>query len=162
MPAQPAWFHRLAEIMEELRELQVSHLDRHAIERLFQVGQRRARQLMAGLPGFQAGNACAIERQALLARLEAIASGDRCQTEISRRARVADELHRTRRLLAARRVTLPPSPAPPLPNLAATIDLRPGELRITFRSAQELALRLFELSQSMTADWDAFAASVEP
>jgi hypothetical protein len=163
MPAQPAWFHRLADIREELCALEVSHLDRLAVEKLFSVRERRARQLMAGLPDIQVGNAFAVERQALLTRLDAIASGDRFQREASRRARIVNELDRTRRHLAARRVVLAASPASRrLLHLAETIELGPGALRISFRTAEELAGRLFELSQAMAGDWEGFTAAVTP
>ena len=161
MPAQPAWFHRLPEILEELRELEVSHLDRLAVQKLFGVKERRARQLMAGLPGLQAGNAFAAERQSLLARFESTAKGDRFQWEISRRARLADDLERTRRQLAGRRVRITAATAPlRLPDLPAGIDLSPGELRITFQDAEDLAARLFTLSQAMANDWLSFARAV--
>ena len=57
MPSKPAWFHRLPEILEVLRSMDATHLDRQAVETLFGVAPRRARQLMAGLPGIRAGNA---------------------------------------------------------------------------------------------------------
>ena len=44
MPAQPAWFHRLDEILSALRPIESTHLDRQAVEKLFRVRQRRARQ----------------------------------------------------------------------------------------------------------------------
>ena len=75
MPAQPAWFHRLDEILETLCGMESSHLDRLAVEKLFGVRQRRARQIMSGLPGLRAGNASAVVRTALIARLEETASG---------------------------------------------------------------------------------------
>ena len=68
MPAQPAWFHRLDEILGALRSMTSTHLDRAAVEKLFGVGQRRARQLMAGLEGLRVGNAAAVSREALIAR----------------------------------------------------------------------------------------------
>ena len=43
MPAQPAWFHRLDEILSALRSMTSTHLDRAAVEKLFRVRQRRAR-----------------------------------------------------------------------------------------------------------------------
>ena len=43
MPAQPAWFHRLDEILETLRAMECSHLDRLAVQKLFGVRERRAR-----------------------------------------------------------------------------------------------------------------------
>src|SRR3954453_18064045 len=104
MPAQPAWFHRLNLILNELREWDTSHLDRLAIQKLFGVAERRARQLMAGLPGLRVGNAFAVDRQALIARLENTATGERFQWEVSRRERLAEDLERTRRQLAARSV----------------------------------------------------------
>ena len=57
MPPNPTWFHRLPEILDTLRGMDSSHLDRQAVEQLFGVGERRARQLMAGLLGIRAGNA---------------------------------------------------------------------------------------------------------
>ena len=43
MPAQPACFHRLDEILGTLRSMTSTHLDRAAVEKLFRVRQRRAR-----------------------------------------------------------------------------------------------------------------------
>ena len=40
MPSQPAWFHRLEEILTLLRSMTSTHLDRAAVEKLFRV--RRA------------------------------------------------------------------------------------------------------------------------
>jgi hypothetical protein len=74
MPAQPAWFHRLDQILRDLRALPAPYLDRHAVEKIFQVRERRARQLMAGLPSLQIGNALAVERSALIEHLETIKS----------------------------------------------------------------------------------------
>ena len=37
MPAQPAWFHRLDEILADLRSMTSTHLDRAAVEKLFRV-----------------------------------------------------------------------------------------------------------------------------
>ena len=74
MPAQPAWFHRLDEIITALRFIESTRLDRAAVEKLFRVRQRRARQIMAGLEGLRVGNAAAVSREALIARLERTAS----------------------------------------------------------------------------------------
>ena len=74
MPAQPAWFHRLDEILGALRSMTSTHLDRRAVEKLFRVRRRRARQIMAGLEGLRVGNAAAVSREALIERLEQTAS----------------------------------------------------------------------------------------
>ena len=162
MPAQPAWFHRLEEILEELRALEISHLDRLAVQRMFGVKERRARQIMAGLAGLRVGNAFAVERQALIARFENTAGGARFRWEIARRGRLTEELDRTRQQLAARRVRIKVEARERTEkNLAAGIELRPGELRIQFRGAEDLAAKLFELSQAMASDWTAFARKAE-
>ena len=64
VPAQPAWFHRLDEILADLRSMTSTHLDRAAVEKLFRVRQRRARQIMAGLEGLRVGNAAPVRRTA--------------------------------------------------------------------------------------------------
>jgi hypothetical protein len=163
MPAQPTWFHRLDSILSELRGLESAYLDRQAVERIFGVRERRARQLMAGLPSLQIGNAIAISRSALIERLEDTCAGDRFQWEIKRRARVVEALEALRKHAAARRVQFP---APPdsrdrrFASLPADIDLRPGELRIRFAGPEDLAAKLFDLSQAMANDWPAMEAAL--
>ena len=162
MPAQPAWFHRLTDILDELRTFEASHLDRLAVQELFRVRERRARQIMAGLPGLQVGNAFAVERQALIARLESTAAGEKFQWETARRARLTEELERTRKQLAARRVRIPAvALEPALHQLPGGVDLQPRELRIQFRGAEDLASKLFALSQAMANDWVAFSRLVD-
>lgn len=164
MPSQPAWFQRLPEILDELRAFEAAYLDRLAVEKLFDVAERRARQLMAGLPGIQIGNALAVERLALLGRLEQIAAGDAYQREASRRVRLTERLGDIRQQAAARRVRIPAAAdvrERRLGDLPADISLGPGELRIQFLSAEDLASKLFELSQAMANDWPAFSRAVE-
>ncbi len=143
--------------------MEVSHLDRLAVQKLFRVKERRARQIMAGLPGIQVGNAFAVERLALAARLDETASSDIFQWETNRRARVVEDLDRTRRQIAARRVVIPAAPdvrQREMSSLAPGIELQPGELRIRFHGAEDLAAKLFELSQAMANDWEAFTVKV--
>lgn len=164
MPARPAWFHRLHSILEDLRSVPASHLDRQAVERLFAVSERRARQLMAGLPGLQVGNAFAVERAAFIERLEASKAGGPFQWEVARRQRLVEQIDRAHRQAAAARILIPCSDnvrERKVDQLAAGIELHAGELRVIFRGAEDLAAKLFELSQAMANDWEAFAARVE-
>ena len=153
LPAQPAWFHRLPAILSEVAELRSEYLDRQSVERLFGVRARRARQLMAGLPSLQIGNAVAVSRAALLERLRSTATGTPFQWETQRRQRVSAALHELRQHAAAARV---PLPALPVSTLAPDIHLHPGELRIVFNGAEDLAAKLYALAQMMANDWDAF------
>ena len=160
MPSQPSWFHRLDAILADLRSLPSPYVDRQAIERLFQVRERRARQLMAGLPSLQVGNAVAVERLALVARLEQTSYSTRFQWEIARRARIVHALDQARKHAAAARVQVAASSVSPdclLPDLGPEINLSPGHLQIRFSDAQDLASKLLALSQVMANDWEAFA-----
>ena len=163
MPIKPTWFHRLPEILDVLHHIDATHLDRAAVEKLFGVGERRARQLMAGLPGIRVGNAAAVSRTALIRRMEETAASPVYQWEVRRRARVTEELERTRRELAARSVQIPIPPDAEhrrFGDLPDPIRLRPGELRIAFSGAEDLAAKLVELSQAMAHDWGGFVRAV--
>ena len=165
MPALPMWFHHLPVILAELRALTCPYLDRHAIEKIFHIRQRRARQLMAGLPALRVGNAVAVERIALIERLEAIARSSPFQWERARLLRVGETLEVLRRHAAARHFSIPtsrPSRSCAFHNLSAEIALRPGELHITFTDPTDLASKLFELSQARVNDWIAFQQALDP
>jgi hypothetical protein len=139
--------------------MQASHLDRLAVQKLFQLKERRARQLMAGLPGLQVGNAFAVSRDALLARLEETAAGDVFQWETNRRSRVVEELKRAQKEVAARQVQLTVSPdvrEREVSTLPAGINIAANLLSIRFETAEDLASKLFELSQAMANDWENF------
>jgi hypothetical protein len=158
MPAQPGWFHNIESILEELRTLPATHLDRRAVEKLFGVGERRARDLMRGLPCLQIGNAVAVERLALISRLEDSTKTPAFDRERVRRERVEGKLAEIRRLARARQVELPAKERQgDLPvDLSAAIQLIPGELIIRFDTPKDLAAKLFELSQAMIQDWESF------
>ena len=129
MPSQPAWFHRLEEILADLRSMDIHSLDRAAVEKLFRVRQRRARQIMAGLEGLRVGNAAAVSREALIARLERTAAAGVFQWEGNRRARMVEALDLARRQLAAQHVRIPAAVDVRerlLEDLSAGIALRPG------------------------------------
>src|ERR1043166_4475989 len=164
MPAKPVWLHRLDTILETRHRMESTHLDRLAVQKLFGVQERRARQLMAGLPGLKAGNASAVLRQALIERLEKTPSGGWFQCEVTRRARVVEALDRARRQLAARTIRIPAAADVEdrrLRDLSSAIVLKPGELRGEFYGAEDLAGKLLELSQAMMNDWADFARAVE-
>ena len=108
--------------------------------------------------------AVAVDRRSLIERLEYTARSDRFQWEISRRTRLADSLDTLRKYLAARQVRVPVAAdvrGRSVRNLAPGIELQPGELRVRFCGAEDLAAKLFELSQAMANDWPAFAQTVQ-
>ena len=62
---------------------------------------------MAGLEGLRVGNAAAVSREALIARLERTAAAGVFQWEGNRRARLVEALDLARRQLAAQHVRIP-------------------------------------------------------
>lgn len=164
MPAQPTWFPRLTEILAELRAMEkISVIDRQAFERLFHVRDRRARALMSRFAGTQIGNAWAVDRLQLIVVLEQIQRGQDFQFEQRRRERIATVYEQAKREHPARQVQIPirkESRSRTLDSLPSSIQIQPGELSIRFSSAEDLAAKLFELSQAMARDWDAFTRAV--
>lgn len=157
MPPQPAWFHRLDDILDILDKMPEKYLDRRAVEKVFGVQERRARQIMAGLPGVVVGNAVAVDRVALKERLLEISQTGPFQWELSRRSRLEGAIEETRRHLRARRVQIPQSVSSQAAGLPDGVKVDRGILLIEFSSPEDLAGRLFALSQVMASDWDAFA-----
>jgi len=166
MPPQPVWLRRLPAIVSELRAIEADYLDRRAVERIFGVRQRRARQLMADLPTLQVGNAVAIPRRALLDRLETTAGLKRPRITRASSANsgtgpsTAESLETLRQHAASGDIHLffPRTSQ----NLSPGTDLRPGELRIRFDSPEDLAAKLVVFSQALASDWDAIAAEDAP
>jgi hypothetical protein len=78
---------------------------------------------------------------------------------------LTDHLDRARRQLATRHVRIPAAAGVRDRSVrglgGSGVELRPGELRIQFYGAEDLAAKLFELSQTMANDWQAFARAVE-
>jgi hypothetical protein len=166
MPAQPTWFPRLTQILADLRAMKdVPLVDRQAFERIFQVQDRRARALMSRFAGIQVGHAWAVDRLQLIEALERIQRGEEFQWEQRRRQRIAQFYEEAAREHAARQVQIPvtrETRSRTVSSLPSGVDLRPGELRIQFAGAEDLATKLFGLSQAMARDWDAFVNAVEP
>ncbi len=113
---------------------------------------------MAGLPCLQIGNPVAVSRAALIERRETTSTGDHFQWELRGHSRVVDSLETLRRHAAARQIQVP-APANARDRLFASLSpeiaLHPGDLHIHF-NAEDLAAKLFELSQAMANDWSTF------
>lgn len=70
---------------------------RQAEEQIFGVRERRARQLMAGLPCLQIGNAAAVTRADMIEPLKTTSTENRFQCEKRRRACVVESLETLRK-----------------------------------------------------------------
>lgn len=164
VPRKSEWIEQVPAALEELRAFPAPVIDRAILEKLLGVERRTAIRLMGRFGGFQTGRTFLIDRLQLIAQLERIARGEDFAIERDRRARLSDELEKTRRLAPGRKVRIDTAADVRdrlLADLPAGIHLKPGELRIEFFGAEDLLRHLYELAQAITNDYDLFQARVE-
>ena len=165
MPRKAEWIQHLPEAIEKLRSFPTPVVDRAGLEVILLVHRRVAIRLMHRFGGFQAGKTFLIDRLALIEQLELLSKGDEAGREQARRSRFEDRLESARRLAPGRKVRIGVAPGVRervFPDLPVGISLRPGELRITFVTAEGLLRHLFELSPALANDFEGFRAMVEP
>ena len=164
MPRKAEWIEQLPSALEELRRFPAPVIDRSILEKVLHIRRRTAIRLLNRFGGFQSGKTFLIDRLQLIAKLEEIDRGDDVTAERDRRARLADELEKTRRLAPGRKVRIDTATDVRdrvMQDLPAGIHLRPGELRIEFFGAEDLLRHLYELSQAIVNDFGRFQAAVE-
>jgi hypothetical protein len=134
-------------------------VDRAMIQELFGVGARSAQSILRGMGGHLVGGALMVEREQALRWIETRSADPSVRSELHRVARLESSLDAARRQWQGRRVIVQtPAPAPDagFDGLPGSIDLRPGQLHITFSNAQELLERLVHLSQAILNDFTRF------
>jgi hypothetical protein len=163
MSRKTEWIEQLPRALDELRRFPAPVIDRAVLEKVLRIGRRTAIRLMHRFGGFQAGRTFLVDRLGLLEQLDRIHRGEDAVAETERRARLAAELDKIRRLTPGRSVRIDPAAGARdrlLADLPAGIRLQPGELRIGFSGAADLLRQLFELSQAITNDYARFQAAV--
>src|SRR5450755_243801 len=108
-------------------------MDRLAAEKLFQVGPRRAVQLMTLFGAYEAGGAAMIERGRLLAKLQEIRDSNTFAEETRRRRKVAEELEVLQRRRAAEKVRITVEPeifSSRIGSLPEAVQIGAGHLEI--------------------------------
>jgi len=155
MPAKPAWFLRLPEILEAVRALRTPVLDRAGFERLFAVRRRRAIQLMHRFGGYQSGKTFLIDRGQLIAELDrAVASPD-YTFEFRRKQRLAESIEKLEHHRAAAAVKIPVRADSPLgTSLPPNVHLEAGRLSVEFDTLEDLLAKLFLLAQTIADDFE--------
>lgn len=164
MPPKPTWLRRIPQIRAALAASAVPFLDRAAIERLFGLGRRQAGSLAHKLGGYRVGNALAVDREKILAFLEAAPISAAARQEEDRRYRLSVAIDAAQREVAARRVRIPIEPGAhvrTVKDLPPTIRLVSGELRVAFADSQDLLRQLYQLSRAIAQDFRAFEDAVQ-
>jgi hypothetical protein len=163
---QPAWFERLHAALAELRTLEVPHIDRLTVERLFSLSRRDAIRLLHRFGATDLGNdRLELVRQGLIAQLEALQAGAEYRNWLAHQQQRQAELAAAAAVQSARRIRIPvaeDADPPSLARLPASIRLTAGRLEVSFGSEEDLWSQLEELARTAAADRAAFRARIEP
>ena len=158
LPRPLSWLPRLAAIRRTVAGSPRSHYERRELERLFEIQPRAAQKLLEALPTVQVGTSYLVERDALLALLDAVHEADDPAAVLT--------AARDRRNSPARRTLrqLVPNDRPhsAWETLPASLTLAPGEVRLTFTRVEELAAALAALASLLDRELEAFADRFEP
>jgi hypothetical protein len=164
VPAKPAWYSKINDIIQELQALPRPFVDRATVEFLLGVGRRRAQQIMAPCVTLRVGANGLAARDALVARLRLLAEGDDGYYERQRRHKLAlilaglqkDRLERPQLLVEA------PSQVfnQELENLPEGVRLEPGRITVTFQEPREALEKLLALAMAISNDFDRFERQV--
>jgi hypothetical protein len=155
----------IADIIVELRALEVPVIDRRAVEELFGVKRRQAVALMQRFGGYRSGNTMLADCAALIEQLEAIAASPEAQFEVRRKQKLSEKLARMRRDRAAARVRIPAATDAHqrrIRDLPAGVALEPTRFTVEFQGAEQLLSKLYEFSQAVNNDFELFCRLVEP
>jgi hypothetical protein len=160
MPAKPAWYGKLDEIVRELERLPRSFVDRAAIEFLLGVGRRRAQQILAPCVTDRVGSNGLAGRQALITRLRRLAAGDDGYYERRRRRKLGSVLTQLQEERLTRPKLLVEAPAAVVSqsfeNLPAGVRFAPGRITVDFEKPPEALEKLLALAMAISNDFACF------
>jgi hypothetical protein len=165
MPDKPIWCGNLEEIISELRSLPYPWIDRATLERVLQVGRRRAQQILQPCARIQVGSNSVAEREELIDHLRQLASGDSIHYERRRRERLAQALADVEKSWSARTRALVEAPSnivnQELANLPSGVRLCRGQIIVEFSTAVEALQKLLAIAMAAGNDLDGFERLVE-
>ena len=164
MPAKPAWYSKINDILGELQSLPRPFVDRATLEFLLGVGRRRAQQIMAPCITDHVGTNGLADRDALIAHLRRLAEGDDGFYERQRRRKVAEILSQLQKDRLERPQLFVEAPArivnQRFENLPAGLRLEPGRITVEFDHPQQALQKLLALAMAIGNDSDCFERQV--
>jgi hypothetical protein len=163
VPAKPAWYSDIPDIIEKLRSSPRPFVDRATVEFLLGVGRRRAQQIMAPCIVERIGTNGLADRDRLIDRLQRLARGDDGYYEVQRRRKVAEVLDRLRKERIEQPQLLVEAPAQVINqefhNLPAGVRLEPGRVTVEFEEPREALEKLLALAMAISNDFERFELS---
>jgi hypothetical protein len=164
VPAKPAWFSKINDVIREIEALPRPFVDRATVEFLFGVGRRRAQQIMAPCITDRIGTNGLADRNAFIALLRRLAGGEDGHYERQRQRKVAAVLAQLQKERMERPQLLVEAPVQVmtqgLENLPEGVRLEPGRITLTFDQAQEALEKLLALAMAVSNDFDRFERQV--
>ena len=165
MPAKPAWFHRLHDVIQDLETFPRPFIDRSTVEFLLGVGRRRVQQLMAPCVTDRVGTNGLADRDALIAHLRQLAAGEEASYERQRRLKVASVLAQLQKERLERPRLLVQAPAQivrqELEKLPDGVRLEPGRITVSFQNPQQALEKLLALAMAISSDFEKFESQVQ-
>jgi hypothetical protein len=168
MPAKPAYFHRVAGAIENLKSMDCDWADRRMVEELLGVSKTVAWRVLRRCGGEEGpGSALMCRREGLIAALEQLQATGELEREVRRRDRVSGylerlaEFGRTKRTQVAtdqRAVELLSSRFGELP---AGIQFTPRRLTVEFSSPEEFLQRIGAIIFTLQNDYDSVRQFIE-
>ena len=160
MPAKPAWYSKIEDVIRTLESLPRPFVDRATVEFLLGVGRRRAQQIMAPSITDRVGASGLADRDLLIARLRRLAQGDDGFYEVQRQrkvARILAQLHQERLERPPLLVEAPVAIlAQEFENLPEGVRLEPGRITVEFQDPQQALEKLFSLAMAISNDFPRF------
>lgn len=169
MPTPRTWLPRIEEILSILKSSTVELYDRDAIEKLFQIQRRTALLLMTAVGPVKQSNGFVVPRLQLVTWVELIRDTE--GQEVSRRHQALKDIDRGVEQWRSVRNQVVEADKPPVTfpitdeiinsyfsRLPAGIDIRPGEISVSFdpTSPMEACQKLYALSMALVNDFGGF------
>lgn len=157
MPAKPAWYRKIEDVIQDLEALPRPFVDRATVEFLLGVGRRRAQQIMAPCVSERIGANALADRDALIAHLGRLARSQDRYYEIRRRQHFAEALARLRQQRIDHPSLLVEAPVEVVnqefENLPDGVKLERGRITVDFEEPRQALEKLLALSMAISNDF---------
>jgi hypothetical protein len=168
MPAKPAYFHRVADAIDNLKSMDCAWVDRRMVEELLDVSKTVAWRVLRRCGGEEGpGNALMCSRERLIAALEQLQATGEVEREVRRRNRVSTYLERLAEFGRAKRtqVATAQRAAELLTSrfgaLPAGVEFTPRRLTVEFSSPEEFLQKIGAIIFTLQNDYDSVRQFIE-
>jgi hypothetical protein len=166
MPAKPAWFSKIDEIVGALQAQPRPFVDRATVEFLLGVGRRRAQQILAPCITDRVGANGLADRDAVITRLRLLAEGDDGYYERRRRRKVAEAIESLRRERLEKPQLLVEAPVRVVDqtfgDLPPGVHLTTGRITVEFDDPRQALEKLLALAMAIGNDFARFESLAGP